>query len=61
MSKTNLSFTFKEMNFLKDALSFRIQDYEKNLNNPEISEDNRSDMENDLGLLRIMLKYIENP
>jgi hypothetical protein len=59
--QVGLRFTSKEVTFLIDAVSFRIQDYEATLNDPATDNDIRSDIRNDLGLFRETLKYLQKP
>jgi hypothetical protein len=61
MSTVNYSFLPKEVDFLIDAIDFRIHDYENKLGNPATTDDERSDIQNDLALIRIILKYLKDP
>ena len=61
MSTINYRFLPKEVNFLVDAVNFRIHDYESKLNSPATTDDERSDIQNDLALIQIILRYLKDP
>lgn len=60
MSKIQLELTYKQMFFLIEALDSSIKSYEGQLNSKETTDDDRSDIENDLISIRPTLEYMQN-
>lgn len=60
MSKIQLELTYKQMFFLIEALDSRIKSYEGQLDSEETTDDDRSDIENDLISMRPTLEYMRN-
>ncbi|MCL1047969.1 MULTISPECIES: hypothetical protein [Gammaproteobacteria] len=60
MSKMQPELTYKQMFFLIEALDSRIKSYEGQLDSEETTDDDRSDIENDLISMRPTLEYMRN-
>ena len=58
MSKVQLDLTYKQVFFLIESLDFQIKNYEKKLEMDTTTENECSDIENDLISMRPTLEYL---
>ena len=59
MNKITLSLLSKQIAFLERALSAQIEDYEYKIEHETVSEDEISDMQNDLILMKPTLEDLK--
>jgi hypothetical protein len=54
-----MKFSTREIYFLKDAVEYRIQSYEKLLKSDKLTDDESSDIINDKGALEVLLNSLK--
>jgi hypothetical protein len=54
-----MKFSTREIYFLKDAVEYRIQSYEKLLKSDKLTDDESSDIINDKGVLEVLLNSLK--